>query len=125
MASVNWVILPHLLAPVDDKIPIIYKYAYSAIASICCCRLSLQCIIHQKLHHTAILISKGMCSNFQGALCICSIMDVNGCGSARVYVYLAGVTYVSNILPFWRERRFDDWSRIKWRRRSLFRRTTL
>jgi len=44
----------------------------------------------------------------------CSIMDVNGCGSARVYVYPAGVTHVSNILPFWQERRFGDRRRIKW-----------
>jgi hypothetical protein len=54
----------------------------------------------------------------------CSIMDVNGCGSACVCVYPADVTHVGDILPFWRDRRFGDRHRVTRRKSSLFRRTT-
>jgi len=54
----------------------------------------------------------------------CSIMDVNGCGSACACVYPAGVTHVGDILPFWRDRRFGDRRRVTRRKSSLFRRTT-
>jgi len=39
-------------------------------------------------------------------------MDVNSCGSACMWFYPAGITHVSNILPFWWERRFGDRHRI-------------